>query len=70
MADKWNKWNKCDDCGQFIPFADIANCAAIRVLLEPDSDLGVEKWETLCWRHNYHSPTHSVECSTNSGTVT
>jgi hypothetical protein len=44
-------WNRCDDCGRFIPYGDFVSGDAIRKLLEPDSNLGVEKWETLCRRH-------------------
>ena len=48
MADAWNR---CDECGRFIPYGDFADGSALHDLLEPDSDLGVEKWETLCREH-------------------
>jgi len=44
-------WNRCDDCGVFIPYADFADGFAVRRILELDSDLGTEKWETLCRNH-------------------
>lgn len=60
MADTWNK---CDDCGRFIPYQDFADGRALRRLLEPDSDLGTEKYETLCRDH--YTPAQSEE--TNGG---
>lgn len=45
-------WNRCDSCGRFIAFDDFAQGNAVRRLLEPDSQLGVEKWETLCAEHS------------------
>ena len=48
MAD----WNRCDECGRFIPLNDFATGNATHKLLEPDSDLGNEKWETLCYEHS------------------
>jgi hypothetical protein len=48
-------WNRCEVCGRFIPLDDIAGGFALRRLLEPDSNLGVEKWETLC-RWHYKRP--------------
>lgn len=44
---KRDLWNKCQVCGKIIPYADFADGRAINRLLEPSSDLGVEKWETL-----------------------
>jgi hypothetical protein len=44
-------WNKCQECGRFISYQDFADNNAIHRMLEPDSDLGVEKWETLCFKH-------------------
>ncbi len=41
-------WNRCQVCGQFISFEDIAEGRALHEQLEPDSDLGVEKWVTEC----------------------
>ncbi len=43
-----NLWNRCQNCGRFIALDDIADGNALHQLLEPDSDLGVEKWETIC----------------------
>lgn len=51
MSKDSHTWNKCDECGQFVRFDDLAAGRAIHRLLEPDSDLGVEKWETLCPKH-------------------
>ena len=48
MADCWNK---CDDCGRFVSFDDLLEGKAIHRLLEPDSQLGVERFETLCRDH-------------------
>lgn len=48
MADAWNR---CDECGKFIPYQDIADGKASHGLMEPDSDLGTEQWETLCKLH-------------------
>jgi hypothetical protein len=39
-------WNRCDVCGQFIAIEEFVDGGAIRRLREPDSDLGVEKWDT------------------------
>ena len=44
-------WNQCDDCGRLIAYDDFTNGRARHQLLEPDSDLGGEKWETLCAKH-------------------
>ena len=51
--DTMNKdlWNKCHECGRIIPYVDFADGRAVHRMLEPDSDLGVEKWETLCRDH-------------------
>ena len=46
-------WNKCQVCGQFIAMSEFANGSAVNVLLEPDSDIGVEKYDV-----------HHVECVT------
>lgn len=48
MADLWNR---CDECGRFIPLDDFVSGKAIHRLLEPSSDLGVERFETLCHMH-------------------
>lgn len=40
----------CDECGKFIPTDDLVSGSAIHKLLEPDSDLGAEKWMTVCKR--------------------
>lgn len=48
MADAWNR---CDECGRFVSYDDLAEGRAVHQLLEPDSDLGGEKWETLCPKH-------------------
>lgn len=45
-------WNRCDVCGKFIALQDFAEGIAERSLLEPDSDLGTEKWKTLCYIHS------------------
>ena len=47
-------WNRCDVCGKFIALEDITDGKATHTLLEPDSELGKETWETLC-------PTHARE---------
>ena len=47
-------WYKCHECGRFIPWKDFVNGKASHRLLEPDSDLGTEKWETLCRKHSEH----------------
>lgn len=44
-------WNRCQECGRFIAYEDFATGAALHHLLEPDSQLGVETWETLCAKH-------------------
>jgi hypothetical protein len=44
-------WNRCDECGRFIPLNDFAERKALHWLQEPDSDLGNERWETLCAEH-------------------
>lgn len=44
-------WNQCDECGRFVSYADLETGNALHRLLEPDSDLGGEKWETLCPLH-------------------
>lgn len=44
-------WNKCDVCGRFIALQDFADGKAKHILLEPDSELGKESWETLCAAH-------------------
>ena len=46
-----DRWNRCDVCGQFIAYDNFVTGRAVRRLLEPDSDLGTEKWETLCRYH-------------------
>lgn len=51
-------WNKCDECGRFISYEDFADGLALRRLLEPDSNIGGERWETLCRKH-YQRPTVS-----------
>lgn len=48
-------WHKCQVCGRFIAFDDFVDGKAVHRLLEPDSDLGGEKWETLCQKHRYGS---------------
>ena len=50
-------WNRCMECGRFISFDDLADGKALHQMLEPDSDLGVEKYETLCKLH-YHRVNH------------
>lgn len=52
-------WNRCDVCGQFISFEEFISLAAIHRILEPDSELGVEKWETYHVRCN-EKPASSV----------
>lgn len=54
-------WNRCDECGEFIAYQDFANGTAIHIMLEPDSDLGVEKWETLCAKHSGIPPMKIIE---------
>ena len=50
-------WNKCQECGRIISHNDFASGLALNRLLEPDSDLGRERWETLCRDHNpYNDP--------------
>lgn len=49
MADTWNR---CDECGKFIGMDQFENHLAVRRLLEPSSELGVERWETLCFQHS------------------
>jgi hypothetical protein len=44
-------WNRCDVCGKFIALEDFADGKATNTLLEPDSELGKETWETLCAKH-------------------
>jgi len=44
-------WNRCDECGQFIALEDFADGKARHIMLEPDSELGNELWETLCMKH-------------------
>ena len=44
-------WNRCDDCGRLIAYQDFADGKATHRLLEPDSYLGKETWETLCSKH-------------------
>jgi hypothetical protein len=44
-------WNRCDVCGRFIPVQDFAEGKALHRLVEPDSDLGNERLETLCHKH-------------------
>ena len=41
-----NNWNKCQICGQFIALNDFVDGLAVHRLLEPDSDLSTEKYET------------------------
>lgn len=51
-------WNRCDECGVFIPYDDFLDGAA-RVLLEPQSDLSEESYETLCKKH--HQPSRESD---------
>ena len=44
-------WNKCQDCGRFISYDDLLDGKAVHRMLEPDSEFGGEKWETLCGNH-------------------
>lgn len=44
-------WNRCDVCGKFISLNDFAEGLAKRRLVEPDSYLTIETWETLCEEH-------------------
>lgn len=43
---------RCDVCGRFLKRDDMEVGAARHVMLEPDSDLSSETWETLCPAHN------------------
>ena len=50
-------WNRCDVCGKFIPLAEFAEGgSATRKMLEPDSEFGGEKFETLCFEHDFADP--------------
>ena len=45
------RWWRCDECGKFFAWTDIADGRAVNRLIEPDSDLGTERWERLCRYH-------------------
>lgn len=54
---KKDLWNKCDICGRIISFQDFADDKAKHILLEPSSDLGVERYETyhnICEQKESH----------------
>ena len=43
---------KCDVCGQFIPYSDLRSGEASCEMVFPDSEMSVETYETLCFKHN------------------
>lgn len=55
------KWNQCDVCGRFVSMVSLAAGTAKHTLLEPDSELSVEKWETLCYDH--YKPRRAEPCN-------
>lgn len=42
---------RCDNCGKFIAERDFDH-GALRRLIQPDSGVGIEDWETLCIKCN------------------
>ena len=44
---------KCDWCGQYIPYKDLMNGDAKRILKTPDSAYTTEQYESVCRKCNW-----------------